>query len=170
VINVSLGGTSVFEFHPSTFTSSKAIAFSAANAPYINNTSPTLTNPNLMPNKNDNTGLGYAASGHMVAVSNGLPAAGWVRLVGVVGTPVTIISNATGDVAVGISGTFVISDGAGGSNGGVITLTAPSANFDLFTDGGTNVCQLQVAADGSVTVQRTAGTRTYAVSLNLVWL
>jgi len=88
----------------------------------------------------------------------------------IAGTLIAVVSNAAGDVTIGISGTFVVSDGAGNSAGGVITLTAPGANFNLYDDGGTNTCQLQINANGSVGVIRTAGSRTYAVALNLVWL
>jgi hypothetical protein len=85
-------------------------------------------------------------------------------------TPQTVIANGTGDVTLVLSGTFTVSDGAGNVAGGVITATAPSGTFDLYTDGGTNVCQLQVAADGSVVVVRTAGSRTYAANLVLNWM
>ncbi len=89
---------------------------------------------------------------------------------GVVGSATSIIPNGTGDVTLCLSGTFTISDGAGNTAGGVITKTAPSGTFNLYDDGGTNTCQLQVAADGSVTVIRTAGSRTYAVNLQLNWM
>lgn len=88
----------------------------------------------------------------------------------IVGTPITVVSNGSNDVTLALSGTFVASDGAGNTAGGVITKTAPSGTFNLYDDGGTNTCQLQVAADGSVTVVRTAGSRTYAVGLRLVWI
>lgn len=89
---------------------------------------------------------------------------------GVVGSATAVITNGTGDVTLCLSGTFTISDGAGNVAGGVITATAPSGNFNLYDDGGTNTCQLQVAADGSVSVIRTAGARTYAVNLALNWI
>lgn len=89
---------------------------------------------------------------------------------GVVGSAVTVISNGTGDVTLVLSGTFTVSDGGGNIAGGVITATAPGGTFNLYDDGGTNTCVLAVAADGSVTVQRTAGARTYAVNLNLNWM
>ncbi len=85
-------------------------------------------------------------------------------------TGTAVLTNAAGDVTVALSGTFLISDGAGNSAGGVITKTAPGGTFNLYDDGGTNTCQLQVAADGSVTLVRTAGSRTYACSLTLNWI
>lgn len=92
------------------------------------------------------------------------------KITGIDGTATTVYANGTGDVTLVLSGTFTISDGAGNVAGGVITATAPGANFNLYDDGGTNTCQLQVAADGSVTVIRTAGARTYACNLNLNWM
>lgn len=89
---------------------------------------------------------------------------------GIVGSAISIIPNGTGDVTLVLSGTFTASDGAGNVAGGVITATAPGANFNLYDDGGSNTLQLQVAADGSVTVIRTAGARTYACNLCLNWM
>lgn len=89
---------------------------------------------------------------------------------GVAGTAVDVVKNGTDDVLYVLSGQFVIRDSAGNVAGGQITATAPSGTFNLYDDGGTNTCQLQVNADGSVTVQRTAGSRTYKVMLFLVWL
>ena len=83
---------------------------------------------------------------------------------GVVGSATSIIPNGTGDVTLCLSGTFTISDGAGNTAGGVITKTAPSGTCNLYDDGGTNTCQLQGSADGSVTVIRTDGSRAYAVN------
>lgn len=92
-----------------------------------------------------------------------------IKITGIT-TGTTVLSNGTGDVTLVLSGTYTISDGAGNVTGGVITATAPSGTFNLYDDGGTNTCQLQVAADGSVVVARTAGSRTYAVQLSLSWL
>ena len=82
----------------------------------------------------------------------------------------TVIPNGTGDVTLVLSGTYTISDGAGNVSGGEITPTEPGSNFDLYDDGGTNTCQLQVAADGGVTVVRTNGARTYLINLDINWL
>ena len=90
------------------------------------------------------------------------------------GTAVTVIPNGTGDVTQRLDGHFIIDPSTGTTNAGVISVTAPGglapgATIDMFNSGGTEVCQLQVAADGSILVQRTAGTRTYAVTLQLIW-
>lgn len=89
---------------------------------------------------------------------------------GVAGTAVDVVKNGTDDVLYGVTGQFFIRDSAGNIAGGQITATAPSGTFNLYDDGGTNTCQLQVNADGSVTVQRTAGSRTYKVMLFLIWI
>lgn len=92
------------------------------------------------------------------------------KLTGIVGSAQSVIADAAGDVTLVLSGTFTVSDGAGNVAGGVITATAPSGTFNLYDDGGTNTCQLQISAGGAVTVIRTAGSRTYAVNLNLNWM
>lgn len=89
---------------------------------------------------------------------------------GVDGTAKVVKPNGTDDVLYVLSGQFVVRDSAGNVAAGTITATAPGANFNLFDDGGTNTCQLQVAANGEITVQRTAGSRTYKVMLLLIWL
>lgn len=94
----------------------------------------------------------------------------WQMVLGVVGSAQTVIANGAGDVTLVLSGTFTVSDGAGNVAGGIITATAPGGTFNLYDDGGTNTCVLAVAANGSVTVQRTAGSRTYAVNLQLNWM
>ncbi len=114
-----------------------------------------------------NGGAGYK---RIVFAPDGTNAGLVYRNTGIVGSAQTVIANGTGDVTLVLSGTFAISDGAGNVAGGVITATAPSGSFNLYDDGGTNTCVLAVAADGSVTVIRTAGSRTYAVGLSLIWL
>jgi hypothetical protein len=89
---------------------------------------------------------------------------------GVNATPQTVYANVTGDVTLALTGMFVVSDGAGNTAAGTITKIVPSGTFNLYDDGGTNTCQLQVAADGSVVVVRTAGSRTYTIMLTLLWL
>ena len=114
-----------------------------------------------------NGGAGYK---RIIFAPDGTNASLVYRTTGIVGSAQSVIANGTGDVTLVLSGTFTVSDGAGNVAGGVITATAPSGTFNLYDDGGTNTCQLQVAADGSVAVIRTAGSRTYACSLTLNWL
>ena len=89
---------------------------------------------------------------------------------GVDGTARIVRPNGADDVLYGVTGQFFIRDSAGNIAGGQITATAPGANFNLYDDGGTNTCQLQVAANGEIAVQRTAGSRTYKVMLLLIWI
>lgn len=84
-------------------------------------------------------------------------------------TAITIIPNATGDVTECITVVYAVSAvTAGDAAGGTCTLE-PSDSFALYSDG-TDTLTLAVAADGSVTVQRTAGADTFKVSLWMVWL
>lgn len=89
---------------------------------------------------------------------------------GVDGTAQIVRPNGADDVLYVLAGMFVIRDSAGNIAGGAITATAPGGTFNLYDDGGTNTCQLLINANGEVTVQRTAGTRTYKVMLHLIWL
>lgn len=86
----------------------------------------------------------------------------------VAGAAVTIIANGTGDVTVGLQAMYFVSESAGGTGGGSATCLN-NASVDLYDDG-TDVLTLAVAADGSVTLQRTAGAATFDVSLWLVWI
>jgi len=81
----------------------------------------------------------------------------------------TVISNGAGDVLYILRVSWVIRDSAGNTNDGVTSLT-PGNSANLYDDGGTNTCTIAVAANGSVTVQRTAGARTYKIMLDMIWL
>lgn len=130
---------------------------------------PSATVPGVVSRADYTSGLGYIGTGRIPLISNSRPAFMPVYLSGVVGSAQSVIPNGPGDVTLGLSGTYTISDGAGNFDGGVIDPTTPGNSFNLYDDGGTNTCQLQVAADGSVTVIRTAGSRTYSVNLTLNW-
>lgn len=121
----------------------------------------------VQPNTDNATLLGRQARRWASVFSTGFHATGPLSVGASAATPIT---NATGDVTLNLTGLFVISDGAGNFDSGLIDLTAPGNTFNLYDDGGTNTCQLAVAADGSVTVTRTAGSRTYTVNLSLLWL
>jgi hypothetical protein len=95
---------------------------------------------------------------------------------GVDGTARTIIAHGTGDVLYLLDGFSAVRASDGNVafkysiSGGVGTL-APGGSAALYSaGGGANVLTLAVAADGSVTVQRTAGALTYKVALFLLWL
>lgn len=89
---------------------------------------------------------------------------------GVDGTARPVLGNEAGDVVYGLGGSFFVRDSVGNIATNVITATAPGGAFNLFDDDGTNTLQLIVNANGSVDVQRTAGSRTYKVVLDLIWL
>jgi len=97
------------------------------------------------------------------------PAYGGYRMANdVAGVAVTIITNATGDVTVGLQAMYFVSESGGGTSGGMATVPN-GGSADLYDDG-TDVLTLAVAADGSTTLQRTAGATTFDVSLWLVWV
>lgn len=88
---------------------------------------------------------------------------------GVDGTARTVIPNGTGDVTEVATFLYAVSAvTAGDAMGGTVVLE-PSDSFELYDDG-TDALTLAVAADGSVTVQRTAGADTFKVSLWGTWL
>jgi len=64
--------------------------------------------------------------------------------------------------------TYYVSESAGGTAGGATTVDNGAA-VNLYNDG-VDTLTLAVAADGSVTLQRTAGAATFDVSLWLVWV
>jgi hypothetical protein len=91
---------------------------------------------------------------------------------GLDGTARTLIPDGAGDVLYGLC--FF---GSVRSSGGTISMTnnlggtalAPSGSTNIYSAGSDTVA-LAVAANGSVTVQRTGGSLTYKVNLFLMWL
>lgn len=93
---------------------------------------------------------------------------------GVDGTARTVIPDGAGDVLYGVMPIWAVRHSGGTTQGGSYStggtgLLTPGNTLDIYSSGG-NILQLQVAANGSVTVQRTAGTGTYKVTLLLQWL
>lgn len=87
---------------------------------------------------------------------------------GVAGTALTVIANGAGDVTEGIAVQYVASEVTGTDTGGGVAYLEPGDSWNICSDA-TNVLTLACAADGSVTVQRTAGTDTFKVTLWMVW-
>jgi len=85
------------------------------------------------------------------------------------GTAVEVVSNGNGDIAYVLHVRYVVRDSAGNVDSGTAEVT-PGDSTNLYDDGGTNTLTLTVNANGSVQVQRTAGSRTYKVMLDLLWL
>lgn len=81
----------------------------------------------------------------------------------------TVILNGTGDAIRGLIADVVCWAITGAdTTSGAYSLTA-GANVEIYNDG-TDIVQLQMAADGSVTVQRTAGADTFKVQISGNWV
>lgn len=88
----------------------------------------------------------------------------------VAGSAITVIPNATGDVTEIATFVYAVAEVTGtGTGGGTVTVTPGGGAVTLYSDG-TDTLQITCAADGSVTVQRSAGTDTFKVSLWGTWL
>jgi hypothetical protein len=81
----------------------------------------------------------------------------------------TVIPNGTGDV-VGILNVFyAVNESGGGTSAGHGSAVPGGAVLTIYTDG-VDTFDLTVAADGSVTVARTAGASTADISLFMCWV
>jgi hypothetical protein len=78
-----------------------------------------------------------------------------------------MIPNGAGDVVGYLTVLYSIVESGGGTAGGTATC-APGASVNLYADG-TDTFALAIAADGSVTVQRTAGASTIDIAIWGVW-
>lgn len=87
---------------------------------------------------------------------------------GVDGTARYIINNGTGDVTEGVTVQYVASEVTGTDSYGGVVYLEPSDSFAICTDG-TNTLVMTCAADGSLYVQRSAGTDTFKFSCWAVW-
>jgi len=87
---------------------------------------------------------------------------------GINATSRTIIPNGTGDVTATIAGIFAVSESGGGTDGGTF-ICDNSSSLVLYNDG-TDTLTLTVAADGSVTIARSAGAATFALSIWATWV
>lgn len=84
-------------------------------------------------------------------------------------TAITIIPNGTGDVASVGTFVFTVKDNTSATtNGGVVVLNPNGGAISLLSDG-TDTLQITCAADGSVTIARSAGTHTFTVSIWGTW-
>lgn len=90
---------------------------------------------------------------------------------GLAGTAQTVIPDGAGDVLYGLT-YWAIVRGSGGSvvpsTNSAGTAIAPGGTANITV--GADTVQVQVAANGAVTVQRTAGSQTHKVSLICQWL
>src|SRR5512139_697492 len=89
---------------------------------------------------------------------------------GIDDTPETIIANGAGDVSAVITLLYAVQNETSGTGGGVVNLT-PNTSFNIYSDtDADNVLTMTCAADGSVSVARTAGAQTYSLIVWGVWL
>jgi hypothetical protein len=90
---------------------------------------------------------------------------------GVDGTARTVIPDGAGDVLYYATGLFQVrtSGGALSLTGSSLGILSPGTSQDLYNNAG-NILSFAVAANGSVTVQRTGGALTYKVNLWLLWM
>lgn len=93
---------------------------------------------------------------------------GFIALNNVAGVAMPVVPNGARDVAVLLTVLYAVSESAGGTSGGSATVLNNSSVV-LYTDG-VDTLTLAVAADGSVTLQRTAGAATFDVSMWMAWL
>jgi len=91
-----------------------------------------------------------------------------LNLYTITNTAITVIPDSIGDVVAILTVIYAVSESAGGVSGGTATVV-PTGSVDLYDDG-VDVLTLAVAANGTVTLQRTAGAATFNVSLNMVWI
>jgi hypothetical protein len=120
-----------------------------------------------------NVGIGTASPQGRLHAKGSIASAMLFEYDGVDNTARTVIADGAGDVLYSIVGMFTVRASDGGlSSGNVTANLGLSSGTDLYNPGGagTNVCRLLTAANGSVTVQRTAGALTYKVALWLLWL
>ncbi|KPV54674.1 hypothetical protein SE17_02285 [Kouleothrix aurantiaca] len=91
---------------------------------------------------------------------------------GLDGTTQVIIPNGAGDVLYGVQLWSIVRTSSGivqvaNAGGSAIALGGTGA---LYSDGGTNVAQFRVLANGQIEIQRTLGSLTYKVALMIQWI
>lgn len=87
----------------------------------------------------------------------------------VAGVAVELIADGATDVTTILHAQVVVKPSTGTADAGVIFIRNTDTT-DLYNDGGTNVLTLTCNADGSLEVQRTAGSLTYDVLLEAIWI
>jgi hypothetical protein len=88
------------------------------------------------------------------------------------GTARSVVPDGTGDVLYLLGGMGVTRASSGATAATSFlgaSAVAPGGSQVLYSSGG-DICALQVAANGAITVQRTGGALTYKVGLWLLWL
>lgn len=80
----------------------------------------------------------------------------------------TVITDMPGDVSAILSILYAVSESGGGVSAGSANC-APGGTVDLYDDG-VDVLTLTVAANGGITVARSAGAETFELRLSMVWI
>lgn len=88
---------------------------------------------------------------------------------GVTDTSITVIPNGAGDVTGIIQINYAVLEVTGGGTSAGTANVTPGNTANIYTDG-TDTLTVSVAADGSVTISRTAGSDTFQVSLLMNWV
>jgi hypothetical protein len=114
-----------------------------------------------------NVGLGVVAPQGICHAHDGTT--GWLKTskVGVAGTAVTLIPNGTGDCLYRLEGRTIVRASDGTVTSG--NINANNGGSAILYNAGGHVLTLGVNADGSIYVQRTAGSLTFNVSFDLEW-
>jgi hypothetical protein len=84
-------------------------------------------------------------------------------------TSITVIPNGAGDVTGIIQINYAVLEVTGGGTSAGTANVTPGNTANIYTDG-TDTLTVSVAADGSVTISRTAGSDTFQVSLLMNWV
>ena len=88
---------------------------------------------------------------------------------GVDGNVQTVIANGAEDVTEALWANSIVTEKTGAGKEQQLCWLEPGESQAIYSDG-VDTCTLTVAADGSVTVQRTAGADTFKVALWLMWI
>jgi len=112
------------------------------------------------------------AEGHIL-VADSVPQwsapghSGFWHLTGVDDTPVEIVADGSDDVSGIATVMYAVEESASGTSGSTATVT-PGNTLNLYNDG-VDTLDMDCDADGSVAVQRTAGSSTFEVSIFMIW-
>lgn len=88
------------------------------------------------------------------------------KLTAIVGTAQTIIANGTGDITHIVTGFFTLSDGAAGVANSFTMI--PTDTLDITLGGST--WRVTCASDGSLSVQRVAGSGSATMTFLMTWI
>lgn len=93
---------------------------------------------------------------------------GFFRETGIVGTAVVIVPDGADDVTTAVYIVGIIKNSVP-QTPGIARQMTNNSTFDVTTDAGTNNLRVTVAANGQLSVARTAGSATWDVSLLVIW-